>query len=93
MKSICVRWRDGFLVSSIDACERALKRGSLLTAFEGILLLSRRSPPGHTSLPAGKPFASAEAKPTRGSNGPKKVRGRGYYLDETTYYDHYLGRR
>jgi DNA-binding HxlR family transcriptional regulator len=47
----------------------------------------------HTSLPAGQPFASAEANPTRGSNVPKKERGKGYYLYETPNYGHYLGRR
>lgn len=77
----------------LQAFGRALKRGSILTTFEGILYLSRRSSPGHTSLPAGKPFASVEANPTRGRNVPKKVRGRGYGLDETTHYDHYFGRR
>ena len=76
----------------LQACGRALKRGSLLTAFGGILFLSRISPPGHTSLPAGKPFASAEAHPTRESTVPKK-RGKEYDLDETTHYDHYLRRR
>jgi len=49
----------------LQACGRALKRGSILTTFEGILYLSRISLPGHTSLPAGKSFASAEENPTR----------------------------
>ena len=77
----------------LQACGRALKRGSILTTFEGILYLFRISPPGHTSLPAGKPFASAEENPTWEAMFPKKVSGRGYYLDETTHYYHYLGRR
>jgi hypothetical protein len=77
----------------LQAYGRALKRGSILNTIEGILYLSRIPPPGQTNVLAGKLFASAEENPTRESNGPKNVRGRGYYIDETTHYDHYLGRR
>ena len=50
----------------------SLKRGSILTPFEGILYLSRISPPGRTGLPVGNPFASAEENPTREAMFPKK---------------------
>ncbi len=65
--------------------------GSFITGFKE--QSSRISHTGHTRLPAGKAFAAAEENPPRGSNVPKKEKGKEYYLYEPPHYGHYPGRR